>query len=107
MSQRWTTLGVGIGLLLAFGWFTVNTGSSRVLRASEKQEAAAKPDLGAKVTLEPAVRRYLGKRATVLIFLGTGCPVSNAYLPHLNELAKKYEPQGVRFVGVNANAQDS
>lgn len=107
MAQRWTTLGMSLGLLLGLSWFTNITGSIHVLRASEQREAVAKSDVGAKATLEPAVRRYLGKRATVLIFLGTGCPVSNAYLPHLNELAKKYEPQDVRFIGVNANAQDS
>lgn len=60
-----------------------------------------------KVALSPALRSQLGKRATVVVFLGVGCPVSNAYLPQLKELARKYEPQDVRFIGVNANDQDS
>jgi thiol-disulfide isomerase/thioredoxin len=47
------------------------------------------------------------KQATVVVFLGTGCPVTNAYLPHLNDLAKKYAAGGVAFVGINSNSQDS
>jgi peroxiredoxin len=47
------------------------------------------------------------RKAVVVLFLGTECPVNNAYLPRLAELHKQYEPKGVQFLGVNANAQDS
>ncbi len=60
-----------------------------------------------KPALPSALRPHAGSKATVVVFLSVGCPVANQYVPRLNELAKKYEPRGVKFVGVNANAQDS
>src|SRR5262245_10040850 len=47
------------------------------------------------------------KKAVVAVFLGTQCPVNNAYLPRLTELAKQYEAKGVQFVAINANDHDS
>ncbi|HMP17193.1 MAG TPA: redoxin domain-containing protein, partial [Gemmatales bacterium] len=45
-------------------------------------------------------------KATVVFFLGTECPVNNAYAPRLTDLANKYKKQGVVFVGINSNEQD-
>ncbi len=44
-----------------------------------------------------------GTKATVAIFLMTDCPVANAMLPDLNEMAKRYGPLGIRFYGVFAD----
>lgn len=78
---------------------------------------------------EPSVRDVLGKRvpdfvlpdtsgeqvalsdfndgnAVVVVFLGTSCPIGNAYVPVLNDLQKRYEDQGVRVLGINANLTD-
>jgi mono/diheme cytochrome c family protein/peroxiredoxin len=46
-------------------------------------------------------------KAIVVVFLGTQCPINNAFLPELVRLHKQYTPRGVRFVGINANEQDS
>lgn len=43
-----------------------------------------------------------GTKATVAVFLMTECPVANAMLPDLNEMAARYEPLGIRFYGVFA-----
>jgi thiol-disulfide isomerase/thioredoxin len=45
-------------------------------------------------------------KAVVVVFLGTECPISNAYCPILTEMAKQYGPKGVLFIGVNSNRQD-
>lgn len=45
-------------------------------------------------------------KAVVVFFLGTECPVSNAYAPRLADLQKKYAEKGVVFVGINSNEQD-
>jgi mono/diheme cytochrome c family protein len=45
-------------------------------------------------------------KAVVILVLGTQCPVSNAYVPIVAALHKKYSPQGVVFVGINSNRQD-
>src|SRR6516164_5905265 len=45
-------------------------------------------------------------KAVVILFLGTECPVSNAYVPTLAALHQKYAARGVVFVGVKSNHQD-
>ncbi len=47
------------------------------------------------------------KKAIVLVFLGTECPVSNAFLPVLSEMERDYAAKGVAFLGINANRQDT
>src|SRR5258708_7580546 len=46
-------------------------------------------------------------KAVVVLFLGTECPINNAYLPRLAELNKEYSAKGVTFVAVNSNHQDT
>ena len=41
-----------------------------------------------------------GEKATVVVFFSFDCPNSTGYASTLAELAKKYEPQGVSFVGI-------
>ncbi|QDU99049.1 thioredoxin family protein [Lignipirellula cremea] len=47
------------------------------------------------------------QKLVALVFLGTECPLAKLYGPRLADLHKTYADQGVAFVGVNANAQDS
>ena len=47
------------------------------------------------------------RKAVVLAFIGTQCPLSNLYAPRLVELAQRYGPEGVRFLGINSNRQDT
>ncbi len=42
-------------------------------------------------------------KATVLMFVATKCPVSNAYNTRMAALDKAYASKGVRFVGINSN----
>lgn len=44
-----------------------------------------------------------GKKATVLMFIATKCPFSNAYNTHMASIAKEYADKGVAFVGINPN----
>jgi len=48
-----------------------------------------------------------GKKATVLLFISTRCPVSNAYDTRMSTLAKTYAKRGIAFVGVNANTTEA
>ncbi len=50
---------------------------------------------------------FKDRKAVVVVFLGTECPLNNAYLPRLAELHKEYGAKGVQFVGINANLQDT
>lgn len=46
-------------------------------------------------------------KATVVLFLGAACPLNNAVLPRLAEIHQRFAKEGVRFVGLNANSQES
>src|SRR6478736_261413 len=47
------------------------------------------------------------KSLVVVAFLGTECPLAKLYGSRLAQLAKEYESQGVAFIGVDSNLQDS
>jgi len=47
------------------------------------------------------------KKAVVVVFFGTQCPLARSYAPRLAELAQRYRDQSVQFVGINSNRQDS
>ena len=43
----------------------------------------------------------------VVVFFGTECPLAKSYGPRLKELADEFGKQGVAFLGIDANQQDS
>ena len=69
-----------------------------------KIAAFSLPDAAGK-TVE--VGNWDKSKATVIMFVATQCPVSNAYNERMEKLAKDYGAKGVRFVGVNSNQQES
>ena len=46
-------------------------------------------------------------KATVLIFVSTRCPVSNAYNGRMVKLGTNFSAQGIHFYGINANRTES
>ncbi|MGO9463484.1 MAG: redoxin domain-containing protein [Isosphaeraceae bacterium] len=54
-----------------------------------------------------ALRNYLGRRATVLVFTGIDCPIGDLYMPRLGELSRRYERRGVAFVAINSNLHET
>jgi hypothetical protein len=47
------------------------------------------------------------RKAFVLVFTNTSCPLVQRYLPALAELDRRYRDRGVQFLAVNASADDS
>lgn len=47
------------------------------------------------------------KKATVVVIIGTECPISNLQIVTLTEMHNKYSDRGVRFVAINSNDYDS
>ncbi len=47
-----------------------------------------------------------GKKATVVMFIATRCPVSNAYDDRMASIAKQYMAKDVAFVAINANTTE-
>jgi peroxiredoxin/mono/diheme cytochrome c family protein len=54
-----------------------------------------------------SVADFRDKKAVVLIFMGTECPLVNLYLIPLKQLHDEFKNQGVQFLGVNSNTQDT
>lgn len=89
-------------LALAFATPAFAGGAPRV--------GAAAPDFtlpaaegGRPVALKDLVAR---SKATVLMFIATRCPVSNAYNGRMAELGKEYQAKGVAVVGINSNKNE-
>ncbi len=47
------------------------------------------------------------KKAVAVVFAGTECPINKAFLPRLAELHKEFAAQGVQFLAVYPNEQDT
>ena len=47
------------------------------------------------------------KKATVVMFISTQCPVSNDYNERIVALHNDYKDQGVQFIGINSNKNES
>jgi peroxiredoxin len=96
-------------LFLAAGLFTLFGGRSPAAsKASERVGYTvgefSLPDTSGKTH---ALSDAKGKKAVVVLFLGTQCPINNAYLPRLGEMAQRYSPKGVLFLAINANHHDT
>jgi peroxiredoxin len=50
---------------------------------------------------------FKDKKAVVVVFLGTECPLNNLYLRPLAELHKDFADKGVQFLAINSNVQDT
>lgn len=44
-----------------------------------------------------------GKKAVVIMFIATRCPISRACDKRMRQLAEDYIPRGVQFIGINSN----
>ena len=62
------------------------------------------PDADGK---EHSLNSLKGKNGSVLIFVATKCPVSNAYNERMERLAQEYKARGVNLIGINSNVAES
>jgi len=96
MTKRsWALMGALAGILIATQAAATDAAEDRAFRLAD---STGEPfELTART--EPQL--------TVVCFLGTECPMARLYGPRLSELAEEFADNGVRFVGVNSNRQDS
>ena len=86
-------------------------GEDRGKRADEPSSSIGKkvPDFklpdnhGRQVSLG----NFQDKKAVIVVFIGTECPINNAYMPRLVELDREFGPRGVQLLAVNSNLQDT
>ncbi len=50
---------------------------------------------------------FKDKKAFVVVFVDTECPLANLYVPTQIELHKEYAGKGVQFLAINSSNQDS
>lgn len=62
------------------------------------------PDTGGQLV---SLADFADARLMVVVFIGTECPIGNAYIPDLVALQDRYQDDGVQVVGINANPADS
>jgi peroxiredoxin/mono/diheme cytochrome c family protein len=89
-------LAISVGPSLAFGGQSPEAKSPKV--SFTLNDVAGHP---------VALGDFRDKKAIVLVFTGTECPVSNYYVLRLKELHKAYAPKGVQFLAINSNPQDA
>lgn len=106
--MAWWSLLDGSG---SFDWVSLTRvgGRTRSLDASQ----GAIPEIGTQVRRFPRLtgvdgtassdELFGGPGITVVAFLSTGCPAVKACLGELVSLYRRYQPRGVRIVGVNSN----
>ena len=56
---------------------------------------------------EHSLSSLKGRHGTVLIFVSTQCPVSNAYDERMEKLAQDLRGRGVNVVGINSNVAET
>ena len=91
---------VGAALALSFAAGTASAAGMPVGQKLQpfkmKQATGQELDLGS----------LQGRKAYVLAFIATQCPVSNAYNTRMADFAKEYDAKGVAFIGINSNRQE-
>ena len=101
-----------VALLLALS-FAFAAQAARATRPAPDAKAAVAigavvpdftlPDADGK---EHSLASLNGSKGTVLIFVATKCPVSNAYNARMQKLADDYRARGVNVVGINSNSTE-
>jgi peroxiredoxin len=61
------------------------------------------PDADGK---EHSLASLKGSKGTVLIFIATQCPISNAYNERMQKLSEDYKAKGFNVVGINSNSTE-
>jgi len=87
-------------------------GSGLALGSSADVHTARRTELGdvSLLTLEGEAVRLgdlMAGSTTVITYTGVGCPISNKLASRLEQMSQEYAAEGVRFLAVNANPQDS
>src|SRR5437588_2453588 len=88
-------------LAYALSLATLNPRSASMTAPSGEWAKVSLSDTEGKVH---TAAEWDGKRAIVLLFVTTDCPLSNGYVPEFNRLANAYAGQGVVFYAVQGDA---
>lgn len=101
--------------LLMAATFVIAVSVVAGIAKSTEADIPAPPAIGATIedfTLpdadgkEHSLASLKGKNGSVLIFIATKCPVSNAYNERMEKLAQEYKSRGINVIGINSNTAE-
>jgi peroxiredoxin len=95
---------IALGLVFAAAALA-SAGTLHALSPGERAPEFSLPVAGGAGPISLAGERA-DHAATVVMFISTRCPVSNAYDERMEALERSYGPRGVRFIGVNSNVNE-
>jgi peroxiredoxin len=103
--KRLSGLCVALAVLAGGSFFSApSTGETGTGNLGKKvADFSLKDQHGKAVSLSA----FKDKKAIVVVFLGTECPINNAFLPRLASLHREYGPKQVQFLAINSNRQDT
>jgi peroxiredoxin len=101
MLKRLLVVALALGLFAAGPLFRADTSGANLGR--KVADFTLKDNQGRTVALSA----FKDKKAIVVVFIGTQCPINNLFMSRLVELHKEYAPRGVQFLAINANRQDT
>jgi len=104
LAQGGSGTGTGSGMGTGSGAGDGNGMGENKAEAGKPVADFSLPDVDGKTHSLASLK---GKNGTVLIFISTQCPVSNAYNERMEKLAQDYQSRGVAVIGINANATES
>lgn len=84
--------------------FTMNASADSVKMDKEVPSFTLKDAMDTEHSLKDLSHE---KKATVVMFISTQCPVSNEYNERIIALHNDYKEQGVQFIGINSNRNES
>ena len=106
MARRFGLLALAVAVLVALPLYRARQlrGGSASPRVGQKVSSFSLKDTrGQAVSLD----EFKGKKAVVVFFIGTECPINNNFMPTLAELHSEYAPKGVQFLAINSNQLDT
>ena len=109
MKNRYTLASLLLAVSLSVSAFALtlqqNNGSASGVDAGQLIGDFKLPDAASGT--DRSLASLKGAKGTVLIFISTQCPVSNAYNERMEKLATDYKSRGVNVVGINANKTET
>ena len=106
MARRFGLLLLAVAVLVALPLYRARQlrGGPASPRVGQKaSNFSLKDTRGHTVSLD----EFKGKKAVVVLFIGTECPINNNFMPTLAELYNEYAPKDVQFLAINSNQMDT
>ncbi len=86
--------------------YSARTRGIKTLKSGDKAPLFNLPEIGGGGVVALSDLRT-GKHAVVVIWVGSQCPVSQAYKGRMHSLAEAEQGKGIAFVGIDSNAGES